>query len=76
MERRFRASIYVDIFVPTSHNDVEQDREVARQAVHSLVAEISANENCFVPKMICNPFVGGVAFYTPGNLLNPLDKEI
>ena len=62
-ERRFRASIYIDIFVPQT-DDLERDREAAKAE-----ADMASDS-------IPNSYVGGVAFYNPRNLMNPLDKDI
>lgn len=74
-DRRFRASIYVDVFVPET-DDIEKDREVAEQAVTELANKLGANEEGFTPEYIFNPYVGGVAAYNPRNLLKPLDRDI
>lgn len=63
-ERRFRASIYVDIFVPETE-DLETDRESAKIIAQELVDDIPFNA-----------YIGGIAFYNPSNILKPLDKEI
>jgi len=62
-ERRFRASIYMDIFVPET-DDLEGDREAAKA------------EADMISDNIPNSYVGGVAYYNPRNLMNPLDKDI
>jgi len=62
-ETRFRASIYVDIFVE-SMGDLEKEREEARKQVEEFADKIP------------NSYVGDVAYYTPSNLMNPFDKEI
>ena len=63
-ERRFRASIYVDIFVPETAS-IEIDREAAK----AVAEEISNN--------IPNAYVGDVASNNPkANLLNPMDRDI
>ena len=62
-ERRFRASIYVDIFVPQTE-DLEADREVATQQAEEISRNIPGNS-----------YVGGVAHYTP-RLDSPLDRDI
>lgn len=61
-ERRFRASLYVEVFVPET-DDLEADREKAA----GKVREISA--------LFPNNIVGGVAAFT-GNPLRPLDRDI
>lgn len=62
-ERRFRASIYVDLFVPKT-DDLEQDRMVASKQLEEYTHKIP------------NSYVGNIAAYNPHNLLNPLDKEL
>jgi hypothetical protein len=74
-ERRFRASVYMDIFVPET-DDLEKDREAAEKAVTELVDKLGANEEGFTPEGIFNPYVGGVAAYNPRNLLKSMDREI
>lgn len=60
-ERRFRASIYVDIFIPET--DLEKDREEARKQVEEYSSQIP------------NSYVGGVAEYNP-HRRDPLDREL
>lgn len=88
-QKRFRASIYVDIFIDeekevtkeyggqeiTEYKDLEVMREEARQKVQEIVNIISIMINHY-PDGVFNPYVGGVAAYEPRNLLKPLDKEI
>jgi hypothetical protein len=62
-ERRFRVSIYVDIFVPETDN-LETDRESATAEAEEIVRQIPHNS-----------YVGGVAYYTP-RLDKPLDRDI
>ena len=47
-ERRFRASIYVDVWVPTT-DDIEVDREIATKKIKEMAAGIP------------NSYVGGIA---------------
>lgn len=54
-ERRFRASIYVDIFVP-----ITPDLEVDRQKAEDLVKDFQMK--------IPNSYVGGVAHSQPESL--------
>lgn len=61
-ERRFRASIYIDIFVPETDN-LEADREAAKIEAEEIAVHIP------------NSYIGGVAHYTP-RLYKPLDREI
>ena len=61
--RRFRASIYVDVFVPET-DDLEKDREEARKKIEEYRE--------YVP----NSFIGGVAYYNPEKGFNVLDSEI
>ena len=63
-ERRFRCSLYVDIFVPQTE-DLEADRKRAEARMEKIRTRISYNS-----------YVGGVAAYDPHNLSKPLDKEI
>ena len=61
LSRRFRASIYINIFVDRT-NDLEVDRKTALQEVE----EISNG--------IPNSYVGGVGYFAGDSLT--LDKEI
>jgi hypothetical protein len=62
--RRFRASIYVDVWVPET-DDLEADREVAKSVVDDFSAEIP------------NSYVGDVAYYRPHVTSgSPLDREL
>lgn len=63
-ERRFRASIYVDIWVPKT-DDLEADR---------AKAEAIAEE--YRKKVSLEAWVGGVAKYNPHDYHQPLDREI
>jgi len=60
-ERRFRASIYVDLYIPQTDNPVT-DRAMAQAEADKIAAKIP------------NAYVGGVALYQPGAL--GLDREI
>ena len=62
VERRFRASIYVDVWVKQTDN-LEEDRKKAEEQVREFQEQIP------------NSYVGGVALYQH-NLLQPLDREI
>lgn len=63
-ERRFRASICVDVWVKET-DDLEDDRQQAW-------AEVSQFQ-----QKIPNSYVGGVAYLPLGrDLLKPLDREI
>lgn len=63
-ERRFRASIYVDVWVKETDN-LEEDRQQAWAEVSQYLEKIP------------NSYVGGVAYLPPGrDLLKPLDREI
>jgi hypothetical protein len=61
-ERRFRASVYVDVWVPQT-DDLEADRAEAQR-----IAEEFAS-------LRPNSYVGGVAGFT-GNIDRPFDREI
>jgi hypothetical protein len=61
-ERRFRASIYVDIWVPESPN-AEADRAHALAQAENFASQIP------------NSYVGGVALHT-NTLSKPLDREL
>ena len=60
-KRKFRASVYVDIFVPET-DSIENDRQEAEKVINEIASTIP------------NSYVGGVALAT-GNLLEPFDKE-
>lgn len=62
-ERRFKASIYVEIFVPITP-DLEVDRQRARDIVRDYQEKIP------------NSYIGGVAHLRSDDPLNPLDKII
>ncbi len=62
-ERRFRCSLYVDIWVPES-GDLEADRSQAERRMKQISDKVP------------NSYVGGCAAYNPHNLMKPLDKEI
>ena len=86
-QRRFRASIYIDImirenktleneaFIEPVDKTLEEMREEARQKVQQVVDEIVNTENSNIPEEVFNPYLGDVALFTPGSL-NPLDREI
>ena len=61
-ERRFRSSIYVDIFVPET-DSIENDREEAQK----IAKEISNDINY-------NSYVGGTAHWGMKGLLIPKDE--
>lgn len=62
-DRRFRASIYVDVFVPET-DDLEHDREMAKLEVEEYQEQIP------------NSYIGGVGYLPTGKIPNPkeLDK--
>ena len=60
-ERRFRGSIYVDVFVPES-DDLEKDRSKAEWIMNAISKDIR-----------CENYVGGVAQFRH---FHPLDREI
>jgi hypothetical protein len=62
-ERRFRVTIYVDVWVPET-DDLEADRMIAQSQVSEYADQIP------------NSYIGGVAFYDISKGLNPLDREI
>lgn len=79
MKRRFRASLYIDF-------EIESDRpleicrtEVTRKLIK--IRDILGSPDDYSTEDLSNmkyynPRVGGVAHYTPDNLIEPLDKEI
>jgi hypothetical protein len=74
MKTRFRASIYLDVFIE-GDKPLEEARAEATAQVNELVQSIS--EVGFREDLnYSNPYVGGVAHYEPKNLLKPLDKDI
>jgi len=81
-QQRFRASIYVDIYIEEYSHDgeyvksLEEMREEAREKVQAIVNEVCNTENKNIPDGLINPYVGDVAKYTPTNLLQPFDREI
>ncbi len=73
---RFRASIYVDVFIDEEREDgtektLEEMREEAEHKVQDASNAIEASD-----AEVTNPYVGGVAKYTPENLVQPLDRNI
>lgn len=78
---RFRASIYLDVFIEGDSLSLEQARTQATDQVRNIVALISTPDDCGYLEDLknsdcCNAYVGGVAKYTPNNLFKPLDREI
>lgn len=74
MKTRFRASIYLDIFIE-GDKPLEEARAEATAQAYEIVQSLS--EAGFREDLIySNPYVGGVAHYEPRNLLKPLDREI
>ena len=61
-ERRFRASVYIDIFVPAT-DDLERDRDEATRIAREFAS------------LRPNAFIGGVAMFQR-DLLKPLDRDI
>ena len=61
-ERRFRASVYIDIWVPKTA-DLEADRDEATRIAREFAG------------LRPNAFIGGVAMYQR-DLLKPLDRDI
>ena len=87
MKRRFRASIYLDIFIDDTSvcsdlpASIEECREIAEDQVRGVLAVLSTPVNIGYWKELkdidySNPYMGGCALYTPENLLNPLDRKI
>ncbi len=71
-ERRFRASIYVDIHVPET-GDLEADRDKAKQTAEALVQYLSENSD---PELsFSNPYVGGVKHNPFGSLSGELSDS-
>jgi len=87
-QKRFRASIYIDIFIEEikikicggqeieEYKDLEEMREEAKRRIQEVVDEITNTENKNIPDEVFNPYVGGVAAYNTRDLLRPLDREI
>ena len=62
---RFRASLYVDIFIsPDAANDLESARMLAEEKMDKLSNAVD------------NSYVGGVAYYDPHKSGDPLDRDI
>jgi len=61
-ERRFRASIYIDVWVPRTA-DLEEDRDEATRIARDFAS------------LRANTFIGGIALVT-GDLSQPLDRII
>jgi hypothetical protein len=74
MKRRFRASIYLDVWID-SDKDLEDAREEAMQQVRRVITHAEDRPEYSAPGCV-NLYVGGVARYTPENLLKPLDRDI
>lgn len=76
MKRRFRVSIYLDVFIEEGDNEtLEQSRAKAEEQVRRVITHVDNLPSYSAPGC-CNLYVGGVAHYTPENLLKPLDREI
>ena len=73
MKYRFRGSIYFDVFV--EGEDLEQAREQATNSANEII-EFVNDDAKQTDAPICNLYIGGVARYTPQNLLKPFDREI
>ena len=73
MRYRFRGSIYFDVFVESE--DLEVAREQATQSAQEVIDFVNddAKQN---GEPLCNLYIGGVARYTPQNLLKPFDRDI
>ena len=61
-EKRYRASIYVDIWV----------EDTGDEFANKVVATVVAND---YQKKIPDSYVGGISGFT-GNILHPLEEEI
>lgn len=73
---RFRASVYMDVWVEGFENQtLEEARAEAQKRVEASIICVCENKDEAMTG-VCNLYVGGVAHYTPGNLLKPLDREI
>ena len=72
--RRFKASIYLDVWID-SQVDLETARHEAEKQVKQLIRS-TARRPRYMAQNCCNLYLGGVALFTPGNLKRPLDKEI
>lgn len=70
MKRRFRGSIYVDVFI-----DSEDDLEEARGKAGDILTGIVNQINCYDISETGEAYVGGVGLLT-GDLAKPLDREI
>jgi hypothetical protein len=87
-QKRFRASIYIDIFIDEQNCDCEiqpcllHEKELelmrveAYEKIQAVVKEIENTKNRNIPEEVFNPYIGGVAAYDPHNLIKPLDQEI
>jgi len=80
MKTRFRVSIYFDIFIK-GDKTLEQARAEAEENARGVKAVLSSPEDIGYWRDLkdtnySNPYIGGVAHYTPENGLTPLDREI
>lgn len=79
MKRRFRASIYLDVFIE-GDQDLEAARAKAKEQLEKIVGVLSQplleGELILSNTNYSNPYVGDCALYTSQNLLKPLDREI
>lgn len=88
---RFRASVYLDIFIDpvkekadSEEEDqiktLEEARQEAKENIDRLIDAMSrpGDHDCDGLRDIkySNPYTGGVAHYNPNNLLHPLDRDI
>lgn len=87
MKRRFRASIYLDIFIDDTsvcsdlRASIEECREEAEDQVRGVLSVLATPADIGYWKDLkdinySNPYMGDCALYTPQNLLKPLDREI
>ncbi|MFW6311707.1 MAG: hypothetical protein ACOC1K_05675 [Nanoarchaeota archaeon] len=79
MKRRFRASLYLDFDIDSDKSINSCRQDITRRLIKLRDILGSPEEYCIddlINMKYYNPRVGGVAHYTPDNLIEPLDKEI
>lgn len=80
MKRKFRCSIYLDVYTD-NNKTLEEARAEAEETVRSITAMVNnPNDIGYRQDVLTldysNAYMGGCALYNPDNLSKPLDKEI
>lgn len=80
MKRRFRCSIYLDVYID-SNKTLEEARAEADETVRAIIAMVNNPDDVGYRQDVLslsygNAYSGKCALYTPDNLLKPLDIDI